>query len=39
MYSVVFILGLAGNTLVFVIIVFYEKLKMLTYSFAELGSS
>ncbi|XP_010194089.2 C-X-C chemokine receptor type 6 [Colius striatus] len=29
-YSVVFILGLAGNTLVFVILVFYEKLKMLT---------
>lgn len=30
MYSVVFILGLAGNALVFVILVFYEKLKMLT---------
>nr|XP_010302488.1 PREDICTED: C-X-C chemokine receptor type 6 [Balearica regulorum gibbericeps] len=30
MYSLVFILGLAGNTLVFVILVFYEKLKMLT---------
>ncbi|XP_010150389.1 PREDICTED: C-X-C chemokine receptor type 6 [Eurypyga helias] len=30
MYSVVFILGLAGNTLVFVILVFYEKLKVLT---------
>ncbi|NXE23200.1 CXCR6 protein, partial [Ardeotis kori] len=29
-YSVVFILGLAGNALVFVILVFYEKLKMLT---------
>ncbi|NXY71952.1 CXCR6 protein, partial [Glareola pratincola] len=29
-YSVVFILGLAGNTLVFVILVFYEKLKTLT---------
>ncbi|NWY52464.1 CXCR6 protein, partial [Chionis minor] len=30
MYSVVFILGLSGNVLVFVILVFYEKLKMLT---------
>ncbi|XP_009967991.1 C-X-C chemokine receptor type 6 [Tyto alba] len=30
MYSAVFILGLAGNALVFVILVFYEKLKMLT---------
>uniref|UniRef100_A0A8C4XKG1 C-X-C chemokine receptor type 6 n=1 Tax=Falco tinnunculus TaxID=100819 RepID=A0A8C4XKG1_FALTI len=30
MYSAVFILGLAGNTLVFVILVFYEKLKVLT---------
>ncbi|XP_009706073.1 PREDICTED: C-X-C chemokine receptor type 6 [Cariama cristata] len=30
MYSAVFILGLAGNVLVFVILVFYEKLKMLT---------
>ncbi|KAF1597577.1 UNVERIFIED_CONTAM: C-X-C chemokine receptor type 6, partial [Eudyptes pachyrhynchus] len=30
MYSVVFILGLAGNMLVFVILVFYEKLKTLT---------
>ncbi|NXJ99297.1 CXCR6 protein, partial [Corythaixoides concolor] len=30
MYSVVFILGLAGNALVFVILVFYEKLKTLT---------
>ncbi|KAM6422206.1 C-X-C chemokine receptor type 6 [Rhynochetos jubatus] len=30
MYLIVFILGLAGNTLVFVILVFYEKLKMLT---------
>ncbi|XP_014812444.1 PREDICTED: C-X-C chemokine receptor type 6 [Calidris pugnax] len=29
-YSVVFILGLAGNALVFVILVFYEKLKTLT---------
>ncbi|XP_072711136.1 C-X-C chemokine receptor type 6 [Ciconia boyciana] len=30
MYSVVFILGLAGNALVFVILVFYEKLRTLT---------
>ncbi|KAM6338448.1 C-X-C chemokine receptor type 6 [Podargus strigoides] len=30
MYSAVFILGLAGNALVFVILVFYEKLKTLT---------
>ncbi|NXF69857.1 CXCR6 protein, partial [Ciccaba nigrolineata] len=30
MYLAVFILGLAGNALVFVILVFYEKLKMLT---------
>ncbi|KAM6375331.1 C-X-C chemokine receptor type 6 isoform 1-T17 [Alca torda] len=29
-YSVVFILGLAGNALVFIILVFYEKLKTLT---------
>ncbi|NXF32891.1 CXCR6 protein, partial [Nyctibius bracteatus] len=30
MYSAVFIFGLAGNALVFVILVFYEKMKMLT---------
>ncbi|XP_010217353.1 PREDICTED: C-X-C chemokine receptor type 6 [Tinamus guttatus] len=30
MYSCVFIFGLAGNTLVFIILVFYEKLKTLT---------
>ncbi|KAM8810399.1 LOW QUALITY PROTEIN: C-X-C chemokine receptor type 6 [Eudromia elegans] len=30
MYSCVFIFGLAGNTLVFIILVFYEKLKMMT---------
>uniref|UniRef100_A0A8C3B8V7 C-X-C chemokine receptor type 6 n=1 Tax=Cairina moschata TaxID=8855 RepID=A0A8C3B8V7_CAIMO len=30
MYSLVFIFGLAGNALVFIILVFYEKLKTLT---------